>query len=349
MWERIDSLLERAPHTRALRFHRLELLEGRRRRAAGLALDAELAAAESLAAIADLAVPVLLAQARAAWDGPLVAVKGPEVALDYGGPRRRPFGDLDLLTSDAAAAQRALLAAGFQEVGEPSLYEDIHHLRPLWWPGLPLTIELHSRPKWPEGVPGPPVAELLDAAVPSRLGVAGVATLPPEHHAVLLAAHAWAHEPLARLGQLVDVAVTSRRADAGAAAALARRWRCSRLWRTTERAARAVVDGEGRSAAAAVWACHLRGARERTVLEAHLHEWLAPLWGLPAHRAPAAALRAIVEEARRDGPEGWHTKLARTRMALANAGTAQAEHDLALDARGFRPTERTFGERSEAA
>ena len=60
-------------------------------------------------------------------------------------PGLRSFGDLDLLTDDAEAAQAALLAAGFQEVFEPEIYEDIHHLRPLWWPGLPLVVELHTR------------------------------------------------------------------------------------------------------------------------------------------------------------------------------------------------------------
>lgn len=347
MWERIDSLVERAPHLRALRFHRLELLEARRRRAAGLALG-ELASDEAVAMASELAVPVVLERARAAWDGRLVLVKGPELALDYPAPRCRRFWDLDLLTDDAPRAQAALLAAGFREVGDPALYEGIHHLRPLWWPGLPLTIELHARPKWPDTLTPPAAAELLAAAVPGRVGVAGVDTLPPEQHAVLLAAHSWAHEPLARIGHLIDVAVTLERGDREAAAALARRWGCARLWRTTERAAGALLGGR-RSTAVAAWGRHLRGARERTVLEAHLHGWLAPLWGLPRRRAPRAALAAVLGELRREGPERWHTKLARTRMALANAGTAQAEHDLALDARGFRPRERTFGERSEAA
>ena len=50
-------------------------------------------------------------------------IKGAEVAVDYPGPRLRRFGDVDLLASDAAAAQAALLAAGFVEVGEAWRYE----------------------------------------------------------------------------------------------------------------------------------------------------------------------------------------------------------------------------------
>jgi hypothetical protein len=335
MWERLDSLLERAPHVEALRRHRLELLEARRRRAAGLDLG-ELAEDVSNAATAELAVPALLSRVRASWDGPLVLVKGPEVALDYPGPRLRRCRDLDLLTDDPRAAQTALLAAGFVEVGEPGLYVDIHHLRPLWWPGLPLVIELHSEPKWPARLSAPWTRELLAAAVPGRLGVPGVDALPPAHHALLLAAHSWAHEPLGSLGHLVDVLATARRTDPGEVDALARSWGCERLWRTTYAAARTAVGGDGRSTAAAVWARHLGALRERTVLEAHVQGWLAPAWALPPRHVPAAVLRAILDEARREGEEPWRAKLSRARTALSNAGTAQSEHDLAVGARGNR-------------
>src|SRR4051812_17931779 len=103
MWDRIDQLLERAPHEQALRLHRVELLEARRRRASGLELGA-LAGDEATALVCDLATAPLLARVREAWDGPLVLHKGPEVSLDYAGARLRPFCDLDLLTVDAAAA-----------------------------------------------------------------------------------------------------------------------------------------------------------------------------------------------------------------------------------------------------
>jgi hypothetical protein len=341
MWERIDSLLARAPSVRALRVHKVELLEARRRRTAGLPALPDLATDEASAAFAQLSVPALLTRARAAYDGRLLVVKGPEVALDYPAPELRSYGDVDLLADDAEAAQAALLAAGFCEVGDPSIYEDIHHLRPLGWPGLPLTIELHSRPKWPDGMPGPSTAELLAAAVPSRIGVAGIESLPPAHHAVLLAAHAWAHEPLGRLGHLIDVAATAARADRTEAAALARAWGCRRMWRTTDAAAYAVLHGDRRSAAAALWGRHLTAARERTVLEMHLHRWLPPLWGAPLRHAAAGVGQALAGELRRDGDERWRTKIARSRMAVANAGVARAEHELALEARGHAGQERT--------
>ena len=88
MWDQIDLLLERAPHDDALRLHRVELLEARRRRARGLDVGS-LAADETAALIRDLAVIPLLTHVREAWDGPLVLHKGPEVSLDYAAPRLR--------------------------------------------------------------------------------------------------------------------------------------------------------------------------------------------------------------------------------------------------------------------
>ena len=335
MWERIDSLLERSePGLEDLQTHRVELLEARRRRAAGIALEPDLVADETRAAVNELATPGLLARVRAAWDGPLVLMKGPEVALDYGATGLRSYGDLDFLTDDAERAQAALIAAGFQEVFDEETYEDIHHLRPLWWPGLPLVVELHTRVNWPEGIPGPSTEELLAAAVPTRLGVEGITTLPAAHHTLALAAHAWSHQPLGRLGNLIDVAVTLRRADAQEVDELAREWGCVRMWRTTRAAIRTVLEGEGRSAGVALWARHLAQVRERTVLEWHVKDLLAPMWGLPPARALGAVRAEVLATSGPEGPETWRDKLRRARLAIGNAGVARSEHNLVLDARG---------------
>jgi Uncharacterised nucleotidyltransferase len=322
MWERIDGLLERgAPHYRAVRFHRLELLDARRRRAAGLPLGPDLEREEGIAAMSELALPALLERIRSTCDGDLVLIKGAEVAVDYPGPRLRRFGDVDLLASDAAAAQAALLAAGFVEVGEAWRYENIHHLRALWWPGLPLIVEIHDRPKWPDGLTGPPPEELVSAAVPSRVGVDGIGALPAAEHALLLAAHAWAHEPLGRLGQLVDVGATLQRTDPSEVEALARRRDCLRMWKATHRAVRAVLEGEGHSLAVALWARQLRAVRERSVFEMHLTEAVGPVWA----GAPIEAPRAL----RRLPDESWGAKLGRSARALANARVSKADHDVA--------------------
>ena len=319
MWERIDSLLAAtSSSTDVLRVHRMELLEARRRRLAGLELGPDLIADETRAAVNELAAPGLLARVRASWDGPLVLMKGPEVALDYGATGLRSYGDLDFLTDDAEAAQAALIAAGFEEVFESWIYEDIHHLRPLWWPGLPLVIELHTRANWPARIPGPSTEELLAAAVPSRVGIEGIDALPPEHHTLLLAAHAWEHQPLGRLGNLVDVAVSLQRSDEAEVARLARRWGCTRMWRTTRTAVRAVLEGRGRSAAVTLWARHLPAMRERTVLEWHAKNLLAPAWGYPRRRIPGAMFAHVRT-----------TRLSRAPRALKNARVARSEHNLA--------------------
>jgi Uncharacterised nucleotidyltransferase len=328
MWDQIDQLLARAPHEQALRLHRVELLEARRRRAASLDLGT-LIGDETSAVVRDLAAIPLLARVRAAWDGPLVLHKGPEVALDYPGPRLRRFWDLDLLTDDAAGLHAVLLAGGFQEIDEE---ESAHHLRPLRWPGLPLTLELHTRPNWAPRVPAPTTDELIAGAVPTRLGIDGLDTFAPAHHTLVLAAHAWSHEQLGRLGNLIDVAVTLQQSDESEVAALARRWGCARMWRTTRAAIGAVLEGSRRSAAVALWARHLRDVRERTVFQWHVKDALAPLWGLPHAQVP----RALATEARGTagarGVEPWGTKLRRTRLALRNAGTARSDHVLALEA-----------------
>jgi hypothetical protein len=333
MWDRVDLLLDRAPHEEALRAHRVELLEARRRRAKGVDVGT-LIGDEAMALVCDLTAVPLLARVRDAWDGPLVLHKGPEVALDYPGPRLRRFCDLDLLTHDAAGAQAALLAAGFEKAREAESHGVMHHLCPLQWPGLPLTVELHVRPNWVDGLPGPTTEELIAGAIPSRLGVDGLSTLAPAPHALVLAAHAWSHDELGRLGNLIDVAVTLRRADESEVTELARRWGCSRMWRTTRAAIGAVLEGSGRSVAVGSWARHLHGVRERTVLEWHVKHALAPVWGLPAGRIPAAVVAEAWATASADEVEPWRTKLRRAGLALRNAGNARSDHLLALGARG---------------
>jgi hypothetical protein len=335
MWDHIDTLLERAPHEQALRLHRVELLEASRRRANGL--DAgSLTRDEAAAAVRALAAIPVLSRAREAWDGPLVLHKGPEVSLDYPREHLRGFGDLDLLTDDAAGAQAALLAAGFQTVDEA---DSEHHLRPLQWPGLPLTLELHTRPNWADRIPAPTTDELLAMAVPSRLGVPGIGALAPAPHTLVLAAHAWSHDQLGRLGNLIDVAVTLQRTDEAEVAALARRWGCSRMWRTTRAAVGTVLEASGRSAAVAAWGRHLHGVRDRSVFEWHVKNALAPLWGLPYRRIPSALLaEALATVTAIEEP--WRAKLWRSRLALRNAGTARSDHLLALEARGASPIKR---------
>jgi hypothetical protein len=296
LWTAVDGLVDRAPRLSDLRAHGLHLLAARRRRALGQPIPDELATERRVNAVQALAVPPLLERVRGACEGPLVVMKGPEVASHYAEPSTRPFRDLDLLAPDAAAVQRALLDAGFRPAGEPELYVDIHHLRPLYWPGLPLVIEVHQRPKWPAGLPVPPTAALVEAAVPSATGVDGVLGLAPAQHVLAVAAHSWAHVPLSTLLHLVDVAALLEHADGREVALLARRWGMERMWRATLTGRDWALYGRRPRSPMRYWAGNVAAVRERTVIESHLARCTAAFWALPPRQAAAAAGAAALEQ-----------------------------------------------------
>jgi hypothetical protein len=327
LWSAADELVDRAPGCRDLLAHGLQLLAAARLRALGQPVPEELVVEERRAAVAALAVPALLGRARAAYDGQLMVMKGPEVALRYPDPALRPYKDIDLLADDAVAAQRALLAAGFRAIGSPEDDDGGQHLRPLAWPGLPITIEVHRAPHWVAGLRPPPLRELFDGAEPSGLGVAAILAPAPHHHALLLAAHAWAHEPLRRLVEVIDVAAVLHGMDRTAVRALARRWGCERVWRNTELAVDALLYGARRPVALRTWARHLHDARERTVLESRVQRVAGPAWGLPIRSAPEALLGACAGYLRRHHGEGWRTKLARTSGLVRDVARPRSEHD----------------------
>ncbi len=210
-------------------------------------------------------MPRLLERVRAAYDGPIIVHKGPEVAVHYPDPILRNYGDIDLIVPDPEAVQRALIAAGFEEIGDPELYLDIHHLRPLRWPELPLHVEIHARPKWIDSLAAPSIEELFAVAVPSRT-INGVEAFLPEHHALFLAVHSWAHEPFRRLRDVIDIAAVRNEADSAEIEKLARAWGVGRLWEATERAIDAVLPLGRRPLPLRIWARNLTLVRERTVL-----------------------------------------------------------------------------------
>src|SRR4051794_9214539 len=205
LWERVGELADRAPQISDLRHHKLQLIAASRMRDRGEDVPDELVAEERSAAALSLAVPLVLGRIRAACDGPLVVMKGAEVAMRWPQPRLRPAIDIDLLVEDADTVQASLLAAGFVLLDDPTLYGHLHHRCPVGFPGLPLGIEVHHRPHWCNGSP-PDTAEIVAAAQPCALGVDGVLGPSPAHHAILLTAHAWAHGPLDRISHLADIA-----------------------------------------------------------------------------------------------------------------------------------------------
>ena len=328
LWDGVYRLVARAPRVSDLLWHRIELLALRRLRRVGERVPPELLEREHVAQISTLVAPLVVERIRAACDGPLLVLKGPEVAAHYPDPSLRAFGDIDLLVPDAERVQRSLLAAGFQPIGDPSLYVGIHHLRPLRCPGLPMHVEVHSQPKWVSLLPAPPLGELLEAARPSATGVDGVAAPALEHQALLLAAHSWAHEPLRRLRDLIDVAATTdAAADRAEIERIARRWSAERLWRTTIAAADAVLLDDAPPRALGLWAQNLREVRERTVFEEHVQRWLSSFSILPPARAAATLGPTLARELRPAGGESVGSKARRTVRAFRNASTARSEHN----------------------
>ena len=336
LWRRLDSLIDRAPSDDDLRSHQLEVPAARRFRSVGRPVPEDFVGQERLAGVRLLTAPLVLERLRNAYEGRIVVLKGLEVGARYPDPAMRPFGDIDVLVDDAAEAQRALLAAGFVEVGEPELYVDIHHLRPLAADGLPLPVEVHSRPKWLEPLRPPPTAELIDAAVEGSTGVDGILTLPLEHHALLLAVHSWAHEPLRRLRDLLDIAALAQAADREEIDRLARAWGVRRLWGATDSAIAGVFFGERPSWALRLWAQNLHRVRERTVLENHLQRWLSDFWAMPPTLAARRLPRRVGDAIRPEGDEGWRAKGRRTALALRNASRARSYHDRELEDRAER-------------
>lgn len=326
IWAAVGRLVDRAPTVSDLISHKLELFAIQRWRAMGRVIPPELLERERAAAVNSLVAPLVFERVRAAYGGGIIPMKGPVVAARYPDPALRAFRDLDLLVENPSEAHAHLVAAGFEEIDDPSVFHnaDLHHLRPLWWPGLPLGVELHSRPNWPLALaPPPPREELFAVAEPLD---DGVRMLPPSYHALLLAAHSWRHEPLRLLRDMLDVVVMADAAGRANVAALAREWGVERLWGSTISAADAAFRDD-RTWAMRLWAQNLGTARERTVLENHLTRWLSDFWIMPPRAALAGLPRTFAQELRPVGSETWRAKLSRGARAVRNASRRRSEHD----------------------
>jgi hypothetical protein len=324
LWRAVGELLDGA-EVNGIRANKLGALAARLRRRAGRPVPPPLAGDERGAAVAVTMARPLLEHVRSVCDGPLVLVKGPEVARLYPGSART-FGDVDLLVDDAQAAQRALLAAGYTEVDDPEQFVDHHHLQPLKSPTVGLRVELHTAPLWPPGTSPPPLAEILERSGPSGVGVDGIAAPDPVHHAVILAAHAWSHDPLQTLRDLVDVAAVSAGCSEAELARTAQAWGIPKVWRTTRAAIAALFEEERATVPLLTWARHLRSVRERTLLDSHLMRWLHVFWELPP-RAAVGDLRAAFRLTALPAPgESWREKLARTGHSFRHPGEPMSTH-----------------------
>lgn len=327
LWQRVAKLIEGRP-PEALAAHGVELLGAWRLRRAGATVPAWLQAHERVVRATALSAPVVLERIRTVVDGPMILFKGPEIAHLYP-DHARAYGDVDLLVPDAREAQRKLIDAGFVEVSDPELFVDIHHLRPLIWPSLPIKIELHTRLKWPDGLSAPTFEDVVSDARPSYSMPNTILTLSPAHNSVAIAAHAWAHTPLRALRDMIDLAAVTEGVDRPEAAAFARDWGLGSVYRTSLDATDALFAG-GTTVPLSLWARHLPAVRERTVLEAHLEQVLSPFWTFPGHRAAPLSLRQLVGTVRLAEGDSTRDKLRRAGLALRHAFAPRSVHDGAL-------------------
>lgn len=331
LWAAVDRLVDKTDDLDALRANRLHLLAARRWRELGREVPAELVQAERANVLSALVLPDLLRRVREACDAELVVHKGPEVAARYPDPVLRPLIDVDLITSDAAAVQAALVAAGFVEMGNPVYYAAAPHQLPLEWPGIPVLVEIHADLNWPRWLARSPTTELLAEAVPSSLGIDGLRTLEPHHHVLAIAAHAWSHGPFNRVGDLVDVAAMMNGLERAELTAVARRWGIERMWRTSLSTADAVLYDGPRPWAVRTWARNLPDARERTLLEIHVGRWLAGFSAVGLLRGVRVLFSEIGKDLRPSRGETWGRKLARMPRAIGDAFVTRTRHDRRLE------------------
>jgi hypothetical protein len=317
LWAAVDRLLERATLDGIL-VHKLGPLAANRLRRLGEPVPRPLVLEERAAAVSMLTAVPLLERIRELHDGRLLLLKGPDVARLYPGTARR-FGDLDLLFEDAAEVHATLAANGFVEVEDPDFEftPDHHHLQPLRWPTLPLLVEVHKAPNWPASVSRPPSLDELDeASMPSVLGLDGVRTPSPLHHALILAVHAWSHVPLHTLRDLIDVAAVAAPLDDRELELAAKRWGVGRIWRSTKEAIDGVFYGGRTTPPLRTWARHLERVGRQSILEKHVAGLLHPYWEAPAHRATLSLARALGDAIRPLPGETWGEKLARIGRAV---------------------------------
>ncbi len=321
VWVGVDLLLDRIDDPAVLCAHGLQALAARRWRTIGRPVPPLLLTEERAAAIAALATPVQLERLRATLDGPIILLKGAEVAARYPDPALRPSSDIDVFVADAHRAEQALRAAGWEPAEGERTAGRHQHQAPLRWPTSPLPVELHHALPGPSWLQAPEFGRLADIARPAAVGVDGILALPPAHHALVLAAHAWRHYgPWPRFRDMIDIGLLVDEADPAEIAALARAWGLDRVWTTTRRLVMALSAGTtppspvpGRRAPLGM------ALRERTVADAHLRRWLGTLWAPTPAAIPGAIATTIGQDLRPWPGESWSAKLGRLTRAGRHA------------------------------
>ncbi len=329
LWAGLDRVLDAAPPGANLHVHGLGPLAAWRLRLQGETAPEALEEISLRSAYGTVTAAPLLQRIREAVEGPMVVIKGPEIAALYPRPALRPYGDLDLLVENLARAESQLVEAGFELVGPADRkLPGHHHDQPLRLKGLALAIELHRNPGWLSWQRRPLNEEVFARSVASATAVEGVSAMPAADHALLLAAHSWRHGPYHSWVHLIDIALAREAADADEIERLAREWGLAGVWESSCRAIDAVfVDiGDWPKGIDRVWSRHLFAMRERSLLEYYAAYWLK---GLAAPTARARS-RAVFDDVRFSfTAHPWQTprsKVKRIGAALLRARKPASEH-----------------------
>jgi hypothetical protein len=332
LWDGVGRLIDSAPSLQDLRVHRLHLLAAERWRLQGRDVPDDLAAEERAAALRQVGASWILEKVRESIEGPLLVFKGAAIAANYPDPTTRPFSDIDLLVPDPQRAQQQLISAGFVPIGNPDeYYDDLHHLRPLVWPTIPILVEIHRHVSWVEWAPPPPNDVLFATAVDGPGLPEGVQTLAPPYHALVVAAHSWSTVPLRRALDLVDVAALLEGRLDGEVHAVAAEVGLDRLWHTTARAADyLLLDGRSKPSSLRIWGRSTADVRDPTVLEHHFRRWVSTYWARPPIQATGLLFWTLVRDLLPAHQEQWRPKLRRMARAFGNAFTGRSSHDADL-------------------
>lgn len=331
LWQGLDRLLDAAPPDANLHVHGLGPLAAWWLREQGEEAPEALEEQSRRSAYGTVTAAPLLRRIRAVIDGPIVVIKGPEIAALYPRPALRPYGDLDVLVEDLSRAASRLVEAGFELVGPADrILPGHHHDQPLRLKGLALAVELHRNPGWLSWQQRPTNVEVFARSVASVTGVEGVSAMPAADHALLLAAHSWRHGPYHSYMHLIDIALAREAADRGEVERLAQEWGLNGVWASTNRAIESVFFGEGEwpKGIDRVWSRHLLEMRERSLLEYYAAYWLKGL-AAPSVRTRS---RAVFDDVRFSfTTHPWQTprgKAKRIGEALLRARKPASEHRL---------------------
>lgn len=334
IWPRVDELVDRAATVADLHRHRLHLYAAWRWRSLGRPIPGELARLERTAAAGRMAREVVASRLRAAYDGPMVLLKGADVAAHYPRPDLRPSQDLDILVREPEHVRDRLLEHGFEEFEEWSSPAEHHHLPPLAWPGVPTAVEIHNVPNWPLWLKPPHAEELIEASTSESALGHGIRALPSAHHALVLVAHLWRDDPVGRLGPLLDAHLMASDVASDVVDDLARRWGLDGLWRTTRKAiAHVLLEANASPLGVRALTSSVESMRERKVLESRLLEAVSPFYAHSARHAVPATARNVMARLRLASDQTWQAKLRRIarelRLSLSplSAATEHARRD----------------------